>query len=63
MEFSRQEYQSRLPSPSLGDLPDAGIEPVSLMPPALASLFFTTRAAWETQSISITGQNRQAEGK
>ena len=28
MGFSRQEYQSGLPSPSPGDLPDPGIEPV-----------------------------------
>ena len=27
MEFSRQEYWSVLPFPSLGDLPDSGIEP------------------------------------
>ena len=33
--FSRQEYWSGLPLPSLGDLPDPGIEPVSLMSPAL----------------------------
>ena len=29
MGFSRQEYWSGLPSPSLGDLPDPGIEPRS----------------------------------
>ena len=29
MEFSRQEYGSRLPFPSPGDLPDPGIEPGS----------------------------------
>ena len=29
MEFSRQEYWSRLPFPSPGDLPDPGIEPGS----------------------------------
>ena len=29
MEFSRQEYWSGLPFPSLGDLPDPGIEPRS----------------------------------
>ena len=29
MEFSRQEYQSGLPFPSLEDLPDPGIEPGS----------------------------------
>ena len=30
MEFSREEYCSRLPCPSPGDLPDPGIEPQSL---------------------------------
>ena len=30
MGFSRQEYWSGLPCPSLGDLPDPGIEPGSL---------------------------------
>ena len=29
MEFPRQEYWSRLPFPSPGDLPDSGIEPRS----------------------------------
>ena len=29
MGFSRQEYWSGLPFPSLGDLPDPGIEPGS----------------------------------
>jgi len=29
MEFSRQEYQSGLPFPPPGDLPDPGIEPAS----------------------------------
>ena len=29
MEFSRQEYWSGLPFPSLGDLPNPGIEPGS----------------------------------
>ena len=36
MGFSRQEYWSGLPFPSLGDLPDPGIEPASFMSPALA---------------------------
>ena len=39
MGFSRQEYWSRLPFPSPGDLPDPGIKPAS---PALACGFFTT---------------------
>ena len=33
--------------PSLGDLPDPGIEPVSLTSPALAGTFLTTQATWE----------------
>ena len=47
MAFSRQGYWSGLPCPPLGDLPDPGIEPVSLMSPALAGEFFTTSATWE----------------
>ena len=42
MEFSRQEYWSGLPLPSPGDLPYAGMEPASLVSPALADGFFTT---------------------
>ena len=60
MGFSRQEYWSRLPFPSPGDLPNLGIEPESLTSPALAMLshfsrvrlcatwvFFTTNTTWE----------------
>ena len=39
MEFSRQEYWSRLPFPPPGDLPDPEMESAS---PALAARFFTT---------------------
>ena len=35
MGFSRQEYWSGLSRPAPGDLPDPGIEPTSLMSPAL----------------------------
>ena len=38
----RQEYWSRLPFPSPGDLPDLGMEPKSLAFPVLAGGFFTT---------------------
>ena len=38
MRFPRQEYWSGLPFPSLGDLPNPGMEPKS---PALAGRFFT----------------------
>ena len=47
MGFSRQEYWSGLPFPPPGDLPDLGIETVSLASPALAGRFFTTSATWE----------------
>ena len=47
MGFSRQEYWSRLPCPSPGDLPSPGIKPASLKSPAVASRFFTTQATWE----------------
>ena len=42
MEFPRQEYWNGLLFPTPGDLPDPGIESVSLAPPALAGRFFTT---------------------
>ena len=37
MEFSRQEYWSGYPFPSLGDLPDSGIKPGS---PALQGILY-----------------------
>ena len=36
MKFSKLEYWSGLPFPSLGDLPNPGIEPMSLASPELA---------------------------
>ena len=47
MVFSRQEYLSGLPRPPPGDLPNPGLKATSLMSPALAGRFFTTRATWE----------------
>ena len=47
MGFSRQEYWSGLLFPSPENLPGSGIEPTSLMPPALAGGFFATSATWE----------------
>ena len=49
MGFSRQKYWSGLPFPTPGDLSNPGIEPVSLVSPALAAGFFTTCATWEEQ--------------
>ena len=42
MGFSKQEDWSGLPFPPPGDLPGPGIEPASLLSPALAGGFFTT---------------------
>ena len=42
MGISRQEYWSGFPFPTLGDLPEPWIEPMSLVSPALAGGFFTT---------------------
>ena len=47
MGFSRQECWSRLPCPPLGNLPDPGIEPVSLTSPELGCGFFSTGTTWE----------------
>ena len=51
MGFPRQEYWSGLPTPSLGDLTDPGMEPVS---PTLAGEFFTI---WEAPSIYSLYEN------
>ena len=47
MGFFRQEHWSELPFPPPGDLPDPGVQPTSLMSPALAGGFFTSSATWE----------------
>ena len=55
MGFSRQEYWSGLAFPSPGDLPNLGIEPVSLMSQcqrASAGSFFTTSITWEAHSCA-----------
>ena len=56
MGFSRQEYWNGLPCIPPGDLPYPGIEPMSLMSPALAGGFLTTRATWKAPKC-----NRQLE--
>ena len=50
MEFSRQEYCSRLPFSPWGDLLDSGIEPMS---PALAGGFFTTETPGKWYTFSL----------
>ena len=41
--------------PSLGELPDPGIEPMSLKSPALRVEFFTTSTTWEGLPLSAFG--------
>ena len=59
MELSRQESWSRLSFPSAGDLPDPGIEPISLTS-ALAGRSFTTvplenpKTCWFLENTSLT---------
>ena len=53
MGFSSQEYWNGLPCSPPGDLPELGIEPTSLLSPALAGRFFTTSAIWEDNMAVI----------
>ena len=66
MGFSRQEYWRELPFPP----PDPGIQPTSLMSPALAGRFFTTNANWwapetclsESESRSVVSDSLWPHG-
>ena len=51
MGFFRQEYWSVLSCPPPGDLPNLGIEAMSLMSPALVGRFFTTSTTWEAPRV------------
>ena len=53
MGFSTQEYWSGLPCPSPGDLPDPGIEPVSLMFPTLARHYVSCLLHWLAGSLPL----------
>ena len=57
MGFSRQEYWSELLFPPPGNLPDSGIEPTSLMSPALEGEFFTTSTTWGEPRWLINNRN------
>ena len=53
MEFSRQESWSGLAFPPS----DPGMEPMSLLSPALAGRFFTTSATWEALVVTELALN------
>ena len=61
MGFSRQDYWSGLSGSPPGNLPNPGIEPKSLMSPALAGGFFTTSATRVTQLIDLGTESGQGE--
>ena len=50
---SSKKKMEWLPHSPPGDLPDPGIEPASLMSPALAGGFFTTSANWEAPYYAL----------
>ena len=64
MPFSIQEYWSEFPFPLPGDLPNPGIEPASLISPALTGGFFTTSATWDpVLSEGLQIQCQQVPGR
>ena len=57
MGFSRQEHWSGLPFPSPRNLPDPGIEPTSLMSPALSGEFFLLLSQLRKPWLSLVAVN------
>ena len=51
--FPRQEYWRGLPHPPPGDFPDPGIEPTSLVSPALVGGFSTTAPPGKSHVTSL----------
>ena len=60
--ISWQEYWSGLPCPPVGDLPNPGIELVSLKSPALVGRLFTTSVTWEAHGRGEARLNQTLEG-
>ena len=59
IEFSRQDYQSGLPLPTLRDPPNLGTEPVSLASPALQEDSLSLVPPGKTNSISWAASNHK----
>ena len=60
--FSGQEYWRGLPYPPPGDLSDPGMEPASLMSPALAGGFFTTTCSAASVELTHPGSASLEKG-
>jgi len=58
MEVPRQEYQSGLPFPSPGDLPNPGIKPMSLASATLTGGFFTNVPLEDINKIKKNSHGR-----
>ena len=63
MGFSRQEYWSGLPHLLPGDLPDPGMETVSVTTPTLTGEFLTTSSAWEAQQTKMSAKKKKKKKK
>ena len=63
MGFFRQEYWRGLPCLPPGDLPKPGIEPVSLISPALAGRLLSASTTWEAQRSWEDGQMEENVNK
>ena len=63
MGFLRQEYWSRLPFPSPGDLPDPGIEPAVTASAALAGGFCTTEPPGKPSEVAYKNINNMINDK
>ena len=61
MGYSRQEYWNWLPFLPPGDLPNPGIEPASLTPPALTGRFLTAGTAWGARVSALLGKESQTQ--
>ena len=62
MGFFRQEYWSGFPFPSPENLPDPGIEPISLASPALVGGFFTTELPGQDDKMQLITQEASGTG-
>ena len=60
MGFFKQEYWNGFPCPTPGDPPNPGMEPVTLVSPALTGKFFTASAIWEAQLITTQCVSRNS---
>ena len=63
MGFSGQKCWSGLPYPLPGDLPDPGIETVSLRTPTLTGEFLTTSSTWEAQQTKTSATHTHTQKK